>query len=385
MKILLVTYGLNTVGGVQSWQHLFVHEFINRGHNITMCEMYDYADSHPGQRFERKWDSRIRIIRENGPVVQRGVNPKTNLAALKVMTNLINKIRLAKFIKRENFDAILLVDPNFSFFFFERTLRANNCFVQFHSSFDRFKSTSKLRYLLTKRSYHSFSKFIFLSKGDMCKAIDAGFEINKVGYMYNFINESRFRTLKRKDFLIKKQILAVGNLDNPDKQIDHILKAFSQIDKEISKEWTIKIIGEGIFKKDLIALSERLGISNSVEFTGKKSNPAQDYFESSFYVLSSSFEGAPLTLLECVFSNLPPVSYNCSPFIGELIKDSRYGRIVELNNVDALSETMKYLILDPNTLETISHNLNDIKNTFSLSSIASRWENLFKNHREYTF
>ncbi|RZK25944.1 MAG: glycosyltransferase [Flavobacterium sp.] len=382
MKLLIVTYGLNTVGGVQSWQHLFAHGLTTKKHEVSIMEMYDYSETHPDKKFERCWDPAIKIIKLNGPIVQRGVNPKTTLAAIKVVLNIRQKLKLGRFLDREKFDAILFPDPNFTFFFFKRTLKANNCFVQFHSSFARFKSTSKLRYILTKKLHTVYQKFIFLSHGDMLQAISNGFCRPRLGYMYNFINDSKFTKYDGQQIIRKKQILIVGNLDNPDKQIDHVLMAISKINTAVLGDWKIKIIGDGENKEKLRNLARTLEIDNRVEFAGKKNNPALDFFESSFFVLSSAFEGAPLTLLECIFANLPIISYDCSPFISEIIVNKQYGCIVDKNNIVKLSEAIENFIIDPALLSRISLQLDELKSKHSMQSSIEKWELLLSSNRQ---
>lgn len=376
MKLLLVTYGLNTVGGVQSWQHLFTHQLLNRGHNVTILEMYDYSELMPDKKFSREWDKSIAIIKLNGPIIQRGINKYTLISALKVVLNYWRKLKLDRFIATESFDAILFPDPNFTFSFLSRTIERNNSIVQFHSSFNRFKNTSHIRYWLTKRKVSSFRKFLFLSKGDVNEAIKNGFPQDKLSYMYNFIDESRFEADPMHGPLRNRQILVVGNLDNPDKQIDHILKAFALIDKETTRGWTIKIVGEGETRITLQNLSSQLDISSSVNFVGKKSNPAQDFFESAFYVLSSSFEGFPLTLLECVYTNVPIISYECAPSIKEIVEEGVNGLVVQKNSIEKLADAMKYLMTNPEIVRKMADNQTAFKNKFSSKKIILQWEEL---------
>lgn len=376
MKLLLVTYGLNTVGGVQSWQHLFTHQLHKRGHNVTILEMYDYSELMPDKKFIREWDKNISIIKLNGPIIQRGINRYTSISALKVVFNYWQKFKLDRFIKKESFDALLFPDPNFTFSFLNKTIKRNNSIVQFHSSFDRFKNTSYLRYWLTKRKVSSFKRFLLLSKGDVEKAIKNGFPAEKLSHMYNFIDESKFEVLHEDRKIRLKQILIVGNLDNPDKQIDHVLRAFASINKQTAQGWTIKIVGEGATAATLQKLSDSLDISTSVKFVGKKINPAQEFLESAFYVLSSSFEGFPLTLLECIFTNLPIISYECAPSIKEIVEDGVNGFVVRKDSIERLASGMKKLMIDPRLIERMAENQNTFKEKFSSRKIVEQWEEI---------
>ena len=338
--------------------------------------MYDYSELMPDKKFSREWDKSIAIIKLNGPIIQRGINKYTLISALKVVLNYWRKLKLDRFIATESFDAILFPDPNFTFSFLSRTIERNNSIVQFHSSFNRFKNTSHIRYWLTKRKVSSFRKFLFLSKGDVNEAIKNGFPQDKLSYMYNFIDESRFEADPMHGPLRNRQILVVGNLDNPDKQIDHILKAFALIDKETTRGWTIKIVGEGETRITLQNLSSQLDISSSVNFVGKKSNPAQDFFESAFYVLSSSFEGFPLTLLECVYTNVPIISYECAPSIKEIVEEGVNGLVVQKNSIEKLADAMKYLMTNPEIVRKMADNQTAFKNKFSSKKIILQWEEL---------
>jgi glycosyltransferase involved in cell wall biosynthesis len=382
MKLLLVTYGLDTVGGVQSWQHLFTHQLLDRGHDVTILEMYDYSGLMPDKKFVRDWDKHITIIKLNGPIIQRGINRYTSISALKVVFNYWKKLKLHRFITRNAFDALLFPDPNFTFSFLSRTITQNNSIVQFHSSFDRFKKTSHLRYWLTKRKVHSFKKFLLLSKGDVDKAIENGFPVEKLSHIYNFINESKFQVFQENRKMKMKQILVVGNLDNPDKQIDHVLKAFASINKQTTQDWTIKIVGEGATRIALQELCYELSIDKNVKFVGKKINPAQEFSESAFYVLSSSFEGFPLTLLECIFTNLPIVSYECAPSIKEIVQERVNGLVVEKNSVENLAKAMEHLMNDPNLLERMAENQNFFKEKFSSKKIIEQWEEILFGAQE---
>jgi glycosyltransferase involved in cell wall biosynthesis len=217
---------------------------------------------------------------------------------------------------------------------------------------------------------------VLLSPGDVDRAIQYGFPPNKLTFMFNFIDETKFEKFNKRDFKKAKQILVVGNLDNVGKQFDHVLRAFSIIDKEIRAGWKVKIIGGGSAMNSLTGLAKSADIFESVCFAGKKSDPTIDFFESDFYVLSSSFEGFPLTLLECIFSNLPIVSYACSPAIQEIITNDVNGFIVEKNDVHGLSKAIQYLITNDDVLTRMSANQEMFKRKFGSHNAVEKWENL---------
>ncbi|MDW5429169.1 glycosyltransferase, partial [Acinetobacter baumannii] len=78
------------------------------------------------------------------------------------------------------------------------------------------------------------------------------------------------------------------------------------------------------------------------------------YEQSSFFVMSSKYEGLPMVLIEAQSFGLPIVSYNCPYGPSDVIRDSKNGFLVEDQNVDELAAAVLKVALSPQLLEQFS-------------------------------
>ena len=101
------------------------------------------------------------------------------------------------------------------------------------------------------------------------------------------------------------------------------------------------------------------------------------------YVLSSSNEGMPNSLMEAMALGIPSISTDC-PIWGprEIIDDYKNGILVEVDNVDELVEAMELLHNDKELAKTISLNATKIKDKLSLEKIGQKWVNLLSSLEE---
>lgn len=87
-----------------------------------------------------------------------------------------------------------------------------------------------------------------------------------------------------------------------------------------------------------------------------------------------------MVLLEAMATGLPIVSFDCPTGPRQIIKDGKTGYLVENGNVEKLSYMMIFMIKD----EKIRHKMGvaaqkDVKEHFSVSAIAKKWDNLFES------
>lgn len=104
------------------------------------------------------------------------------------------------------------------------------------------------------------------------------------------------------------QVLFVGRL-KPGKGVDKLLKAFEKVAEVVPKA-TLKIVGDGPLKDELVELAKERGIYSRVEFVGQIPNDDMPnvYAESEVFVLPSRNEGLPRTVLEAMACRTPVVT-----------------------------------------------------------------------------
>jgi len=132
-------------------------------------------------------------------------------------------------------------------------------------------------------------------------------------------------------------ILAVGRFVEQ-KNFEMLIKAFSMVSKR--KNAQLLILGEGPLRAELENLIFQLGLSNTVHLPGFVDNPYAYMGRSSLFVLSSKWEGFPNVLVEAIACGLPVISTNCSGGSREILENGKWGKLVPVNDKDALAEAM---------------------------------------------
>lgn len=171
----------------------------------------------------------------------------------------------------------------------------------------------------------------------------------------------------------KKKIVSVGRL-KPQKNQCMLIKAFAEFHKKYS-DYSLVIYGEGPMRNELIALSEQLGVSDSVDFPGNESDIFAKISDATMFVLSSNYEGMPNALLEAMCISLPVISTKVSGAV-DLIKDGENGLLVDCGNVNELTQAMIRMASDDNLRNRCAKNAGEINETLSIEAVSAQWADL---------
>lgn len=139
-----------------------------------------------------------------------------------------------------------------------------------------------------------------------------------------------------------KTVLAVGRL-HEQKGFDMLLEAWNNVQRDnvqCTKDWTLRIVGEGPQRAALEQQIKDLHLSNVV-LAGRVENVVEEYDAASLFVLSSRYEGFSLVLLEAMWCGVPCVSFDCPHGPAELLGDDR-GWLVPAMDVEKLSQQLIY-------------------------------------------
>ena len=190
----------------------------------------------------------------------------------------------------------------------------------------------------------------------------------KVEYIYNPIEEVDDMECNIKS----KQIISVGRLTYQ-KGFDMLCDVAKVVLKD-NKGWKWLILGDGEDKDKLRSKIKEYGLENKLILKGNVSNVEEYYKNSSLYVMTSRFEGLPMTLLEAKTYKLPIVSFNCLTGPSEIVKNNVNGYLINPENVEAMSNKLNILMNDENKLKEFSNNAQIDIEKFKLKPIIERWE-----------
>lgn len=139
-------------------------------------------------------------------------------------------------------------------------------------------------------------------------------------------------------------VLGVGRL-SAQKDFPTLIKAFARLCK--IKESRLIILGEGSLRSEIEALIHKLGLDNLVALPGFVVNPFAYMRASDVLVLSSAWEGFGNVLAEAMGCGTAVISTDCPSGPAEILEDGKWGRLVPVGDVDALTNAMAAALDDP--------------------------------------
>jgi len=172
-----------------------------------------------------------------------------------------------------------------------------------------------------------------------------------------------------------KKIISVGRLVEQ-KSYERLIEAWSAIAAKYP-DWQVHIYGDGELRAQLIKEVDKRNVGKSLFLMPPTKHIEEKYLNSSFFVMSSKFEGLPLVLLEAMRCGLPCVSFDCPYGPRELIKDGYNGILVENGNIKALTEAIERLINNEKERIEMGKNAYAFSDQFSFDNIMKKWEKLF--------
>ena len=179
------------------------------------------------------------------------------------------------------------------------------------------------------------------------------------------------------DSCLKRQqiILCVGRL-SPEKGHDLLLHSWATLADEYP-DWTLRMVGDGVLRDNLLQTAKKLGIQKRVEWVGTVKNAWSEYQNSQIFVLPSRYEGFPNALLEAMALGCACISTNCDSGPAQMIQDGVSGLLCETEDVNAMSLALRKLLDSPALRQAYGKNAQDIRQKFSLEAHLQRWENIF--------
>lgn len=227
-----------------------------------------------------------------------------------------------------------------------------------------FKSFREEYFLVNK-----YDQFVVLTEEDkelwkpVCKNVIAIPNI----LPFNQIKSSR---------LENKKVLAVGRLD-AQKGFDKLIKIWKEINYNFP-DWMLDIYGAGEDEK----LLKELVLKNKLQYVVNINKPVKNiqdkYLESSIYVMTSRYEGMPMTLLEAMNLGLPCVSYSCKCGPKDVIKNEIDGYCIKENDSKLFIESLTSLMKDNDKRIKMGKLAKTNISRYKIDVVMVFWNNLFK-------
>lgn len=171
-------------------------------------------------------------------------------------------------------------------------------------------------------------------------------------------------------------VLVVSRFEEKVKRLSLILKIWKIMESSYKTNWKLIIIGSGPERDMYLNLSKELGLQNVI-FEGYK-NPFEYYKKASIFLMTSLFEGFPLTLVEAQQCGVVPVAMDSFEALRDIISDGINWIIVDNNNINEYASKLDHLIDDVEYRNSLQINAIRSSRKYSIETIAREWISLFE-------
>lgn len=188
-------------------------------------------------------------------------------------------------------------------------------------------------------------------------------------------NPTPYENIQHTPSLEHKIVLSLGRLTYQ-KGFDLLVEAWAKV-CESNKDWTLRIVGSGEDEQQLKQQAKALEVDDRIQFLPATKDVDHHYRTSSFYCMSSRFEGLPMVLLEAQAYGLPVISMDCDTGPAEVIVNGQNGFLVD--TVEQLAACIAETIeIDEQQYDQMVQSSKDNVLRFHLKNIKHFWKDILE-------
>lgn len=229
----------------------------------------------------------------------------------------------------------------------------------------------------SKILYENVQALVCVSKA-IEEKINKLYELKNTITIYNTFSIEE-EELKKEVLETKKVILYFGRFEEKVKNFTLMLEAFSQ-SKLYEKGYQLHLMGSGDDADFIQQKIKTFNLNGYVKILPFKENPFEEVREAKFTILTSYYEGFPLSVIESLALGTPVVAVDCNSGPREIIQNEFNGLLVEDHNTKDLAEAMNRFVDDAELYRFCKQNAVESVKHLSLKHISDQWKKLLNNH-----
>lgn len=171
-------------------------------------------------------------------------------------------------------------------------------------------------------------------------------------------------------------VAVVARLEHQKRLLDAI-RAFALVREQVPTA-RLDIYGKGTRQDELQDEIDTLGLSKAVTLKGHDPRARDALWKASAFLMTSSFEGYPLSTLESLSHGCPVVSYDIKYGPREQITDGVDGFLVERGDKEALAERVVRLLRSPELVSKMSAAAFDKAAEHSKAKFVVTWRDVLE-------
>lgn len=206
----------------------------------------------------------------------------------------------------------------------------------------------------------------------------------RIDVIYNSVKVNK--TGEKQPLLIEKKAsgqFLIGNIGRLTRQkgMDTFIHALKYVVKKYPNTLGV-IVGDGEDRKQLEALAKELDLTENIIFLGYQNNVLDIIEQLDFVVLSSRWEGLPLTPIE-TFSQEKTIIASDITGNNEIVVDGENGFTFKLDNVSELAKKMELLIEDRTLLQQLEKGaIYTYNQKYDYGRFITGYQNLYQRIKE---
>ena len=167
------------------------------------------------------------------------------------------------------------------------------------------------------------------------------------------------------------RIISVGRLSYQ-KNFEAAVEVASRVLKS-HPDWKWEIYGKGDEKDKLQLMIDERGLSDKLILCGQVTDLYERYNNYSIMVMTSRYEGFPMSLLEGLGNGLPIISFDIPTGPDEIIDDGSNGFLIKPFEIESMANKLSFLMDNENIRNEFSCSANNKSKDFSQREIINEW------------
>lgn len=159
-------------------------------------------------------------------------------------------------------------------------------------------------------------------------------------------------------------------MEEDQKRISAAIKIWSLLEAKYTN-WQLVIVGDG---PDLNTYKKIAKSLHHITFVGHSNNVQEYYKKSKVFMMTSIWEGLPMTLIEAMHYGCIPVAFDNFAALHDLIDNEKTGYIIPNNDINSFVQCLAKLISDERLIECISKKILNRPDMFKMDDIVNMWD-----------
>lgn len=167
-------------------------------------------------------------------------------------------------------------------------------------------------------------------------------------------------------------VLIVSRMSEIQKRLFYALRIWKRIYQH-TEEWQLIFVGGGPQLNTYKKISSKMGLNN-VLFIGQTDNVSDYYRKSKIFMMTSIWEGQPMSLIEAVHYACVPIAIDSFASIHDIVQNGKTGVLCKENDIDDYVSKLCSLITNDNEIVKLQTNIiNQGLPNFEVTSVLQKW------------